>query len=349
VKLHHFKKLSPICPSCVLEHGDGPELDLQINSQSELRVIEGHLHCPDCRKLFPILHGVPILVPDVETYLSQSIIHAISPSDTSDFVQQWLTESTGPSSAYTLTRQYISTYAHAHYNHQSPHPPEIDSGFTQLSKTASRFISPDANALDIGCSVGGSSFGLAESTKGLVLGVDISLSMIRFAQSALEGKIRYGRRRVGTIYDPISHSVDNSRASQIDFWVADALYLPFKKSKFGHSQSIHLLDCVSDPSRHLIELIRILKPNSTFSIICPYDWSTGATSFSNWLGGYGYFQGHNGSPEEVVRWILSKESPHIELQNVQITSEVSGQAWRIQIHERSTMHYQSHIIHGLAH
>ena len=321
-------------------------LELQVRTQNEVRVIEGQLYCAQCQSLFPILKGVPILVPDVDTYLTNSILHALTDHNESPFIEQWLTESTGPTSAYTLTRQYISTYAEAHYGQHKDPPLEPKSGFEQLADLASSTCHHSALAIDIGCSVGGSTSVLAQKTDNLVLGIDVSLGMIRFAQQALQGRVRYGKRRVGTVYDPVEYEIPNDNAERIDFWVADALSLPFLKQTVNHSQSIHLLDCVSTPTKHLTELIRILQDDGTWGIVCPYDWSLGATDYHKWLGGFGYFQGHNGQPEAVLKWLMSSESPHPELQQTQLINEIQQQTWRLPIHARSTMHYQSHVLLG---
>ena len=317
-----------------------------MRQQNDVRVLEGQLYCAQCQSLFPILRGVPILVPDVETYLTNSILHALTDYSESPFVEQWLTEATGPSSAYTLTRQYISTYAEAHYGHHRNPPMEPDSGFTQLAELASSPCQGSGLAVDIGCSVGGSTHLLAQKTDHLVLGIDISLGMIRFAQHALNGQVRYGKRRIGTLYDPVEYAIPTLDSERIDFWVADALSLPFLNQTVDHSQSIHLLDCVSKPTSHLTELIRILKNDGSWSVVCPYDWSMGATEYQHWLGGFGYFQGHNGQPEAVIKWLMSENSPVPELQKVQLTKEVQEQVWRLPIHSRSTMHYQSHVLIG---
>ena len=137
---------------------------------------------------------------------------------------------------------------------------------------------------DIGCSVGGSTHLLAQKTDNLVLGIDISLGMIRFAQHALHGQVRYGKRRIGTVYDPVEYAIPSLDSERIDYWVADALSLPFLNQTVDHSQSIHLLDCVSKPTSHLTELIRILKKDGSWSVVCPYDWSMGATEYQHWLG-----------------------------------------------------------------
>ena len=56
--------------------------------------------------------------------------------------------------------------------------------------------------MDLGCSVGGTTFELAQQTGRLVLGVDLNLAMLRLAMAALQrGVVQYPRKRTGVVYD----------------------------------------------------------------------------------------------------------------------------------------------------
>ncbi|MEZ4469763.1 MAG: hypothetical protein R3F60_02955 [bacterium] len=88
---------------------------------------------------------------------------------------------------------------------------------------------PDGPAIEIGCSVGRTSFGkLAARHRGLVLGVDVNVSMIRLASRVLvEGEVRYPRRHVGIVFDRRTLPARFPDADRVDFWIADAQALPF--------------------------------------------------------------------------------------------------------------------------
>ena len=72
----------------------------------------------------------------------------------------------------------------------------LEQGLSLLS----RGVEPPA--IDLGCSVGRSTFVLAGRCDGPVLGVDVNFSMLRLAARVLRsGVVRYPRRRVGIVYD----------------------------------------------------------------------------------------------------------------------------------------------------
>ena len=103
-----------------------------------------------------------------------------------------------------------------------------------------------SRALDLGCSVGRTSFELAKRSDGLVLGVDLHLPMLRLARRVLEtGTVSYARRRVGIVYDRRDFDVAFDDADRVDFWACDAMALPFRDAGFGHAMALNVLDCVN--------------------------------------------------------------------------------------------------------
>lgn len=44
---------------------DRAELSIQVFTEKENNAIhEGLINCPTCKRLYPIIHGVPIMIPD---------------------------------------------------------------------------------------------------------------------------------------------------------------------------------------------------------------------------------------------------------------------------------------------
>ncbi|WP_299200798.1 Trm112 family protein [Brumimicrobium sp.] len=56
MKLSLLEKLC--CPQ------DKNELELKIFKQVEDEIIEGIFTCPDCKRYYPIVYGIPIMTPD---------------------------------------------------------------------------------------------------------------------------------------------------------------------------------------------------------------------------------------------------------------------------------------------
>ena len=176
MRIQHFEHFAPICPRCRKDKGRQVPLQLQVASGDGDWVEEGQLHCVECRSVYPILHGIPVLVPDPASYLSNSLIHVLWDQQASPFMQQWLGESTGPASAYELTRQYLSTYAWAHYGDMDPEATDSDSGLVEILQAMEDGGIRKGSLLDIGCATGRGTFFHAERSQSLCLGIDINFS-----------------------------------------------------------------------------------------------------------------------------------------------------------------------------
>ena len=125
----------------------------------------------------------------------------------------------------------------------------------------------------------------AADSEQLVLGVDVNLSMLRVAASAIyRGIVQYPRRRTGVVYDRRRLSIDVARAEYIDFWACDVLALPFAENSFALATMLNVLDSVRVPRDLLAEAARVLKPDGKAIITSPYDWSPAVTPIEAWLG-----------------------------------------------------------------
>ena len=347
MRLTHLQHFAPICPSCKRDYGKQVKLQLQVRQGDQQWVEEGVLFCSECRSLYPIIHGVPILVPDVQTYLSNSQLHLLWDDRLSFFTQQWLAESSGPASGFELTRQYLSTYCWTHYGDLDPElkgPPSYLLNLVDNLQTAETNLESGLH-LEIGCSVGRSTFEVAKQNQQPTLGIDINFSMIRTAQRILRQKhLRYGLRKVGITYKWREYQVSLEGSEFVDFWVADALCLPFSDKTIQTIHSMNVLDCVSDPLQHLKEMSRVQKAGGKIGVVCPYDWSPNATEYTSWMGGRNQMQPLSGSSDEIIRWVLSEQGPLAELQNTKILYEQKDLPWAIRIHDRSVMHYKTHLL-----
>jgi len=52
------------CPDCA----NRPSLDLKVDEETGTDIIAGRLSCPECRRIFPIVRGIPRFVADAENY-----------------------------------------------------------------------------------------------------------------------------------------------------------------------------------------------------------------------------------------------------------------------------------------
>ena len=350
----HLALFEPICLRCKENTGAENRLILQIAKGQGQYVEEGQLYCPSCQMVYPIIHGIPILVPNPESYIQQSILHITQDIAVSPFTDQWLSQSSGPNSNYDLTKNYISTYMWSHYDDLNPNRDDVDSNFSTIINELLNPCLYNGPLLDIGCAVGRGTFALAKEGNTPTLGIDINFSMLRMAHQIKKTKtISYQKRRCGTIYETVSYPIPLTHANNVDFWAVDACHLPFPSDHIIRCHSSNLIDCVRDPAQHLQELSRVHSHLGYISIVTPFDWSPNATEYANWIGGHSPMFPLKGDPVELLKWYFSSESPFQDLQNFEIIRAQDNIPWRIRIHDRSTMHYNLHLIsvrrnHGLS-
>lgn len=202
---------------------------------------------------FPIIDGIPILVPDPRAYIANHISHLTARDDLTDEIESMLGECCGAGSHFDLTRQHLSSYAWDHYGEFDPQEPQDGPQPGSITRALDRGMSLlddriEGPVVDVGCSVGRSTFELAQRDGQLTLGVDMNFSMLRLAASVLrQGTVSYPRRRVGLIYDRRRFHVQFQNTADVDFWACDATALPFGPGTFASAVSLNVLDCVYSP------------------------------------------------------------------------------------------------------
>ena len=138
-------------------------LDLHVFKGNKEWIEEGNFICNHCGAIYPVIRGIPILMPQVGTYLQQYYIHTLWNTEYSGHHWQWLSEGSGANSVVSATRSYLSSYMHSHYEDFDPVEPQNESAIIKLLKhtlSEEQIIGP---ILDVGCSVGRSSFWLADT------------------------------------------------------------------------------------------------------------------------------------------------------------------------------------------
>jgi len=353
VRRRHFEALQPVCPVCRAAGDAGFALRVaQVAREEEGHILEGAIHCsnPNCLREYPIVDGVPLLVANIRQYVSDNLLPIYGRRDLSDFVESMLGDCCGPNSAFDQTRQHLSSYAWDHYGDLDPSEPSgeprpgsmlrhLEIG-RQLAGTV-----PSGPLIDAGCSVGRSSFALAEHSQELVLGVDLNFAMLRLASDVLRhGTVRYPRRRVGLVYDRREFPARFANRDQVDFWACDATALPFPAGTFSLSASLNVLDCVGAPRELLASLARVLKDGGRAVLTCPYDWSPAATPLEAWLGGHSQRSPPEGSSAAVLRALLTPGAHPGSVQGLQLAAERDHLPWHVRLHERSVMNYQVHLV-----
>jgi SAM-dependent methyltransferase/uncharacterized protein YbaR (Trm112 family) len=315
-------------------------------------ILEGILTCTDpaCMAEYPILDGIPLLVPDVRGFIARNASAILDRSDLSEPLESLVGDCCGPQSEFDLRRQHLGSYAFDHYGDLDPRERSADNpaapgsvrGLLHRGMQEAVPI-PSGPILETGCAVGRTTLELAQSTEDLVLGVDLNFDMLRLASRALSrGIVRYPRRRIGMVYDRREFPVSFPEAHRVDFWACDATALPTVSREFALVVSLNLLDCVGSPVDHLREIGRVLTPEGRAILCTPYDWSPAATPVEGWIGGHSQRSVYQGDAEPLLRRLLAEGDAHgIDRLDIRHESTVP---WSVRVHERAAMRYRSHLV-----
>lgn len=354
----HFEALRPLCPLCRADRGEERPLVLATIAARgpEGTVLEGMLHCPSaaCRREYPVIDGVPVIVGPLRTFLAEAHAHLSLRDDLSPEIESALGDCCGPGSAFDLARSQAGSYAWDHWADQDPEEAPPAGGFPRPG-AALRLLErglalagegPTGPALEVGCSAGRTTFALAARTGGLALGVDLHLGMLRLAQRALlRGEMSYARRRVGLVYDRRRFPVTPEARARVDFWACDALALPFADRSFALAAALNVLDCVRSPRDALVSLGRVLRDGGKAVLSTPYDWSAAATPVEAWLGGHSQRGPGGGASEPVLRALLDPAGPDgLRADGLALEREEADVPWHVRLHERAAVSYRTHLV-----
>ena len=345
----HFEALQPVCPYCRTQDRIAPLSIGTVRRQRGSTIVDGALHCSSdlCSAEYPIIDGVPILMANVRTYVSDNLVHLMARDDLSEYVTSMIGDATGPGSAFNTTRQYLSSYAWDHYADLDPQEPAGGQPRPGgVVRTLDRLLEmsgglSDGPAAVIGCSVGRTPMALADRHPGLVLGIDVNFSMLRIAARVLlDGEVRYPRRRVGLVYDRRSFPVRFAHADRVDLWVCDALALPLQDGTLSAAVALNVLDCVTAPYQMLAELGRTVRPGGDVLLSTPFDWSPRATPVEAWIGGHSQRGPGGGLCEPFLRALMG--GGHPQAVNMHLHAEAEH-PWHVRLHDRSTMLYNNYL------
>jgi len=341
----HFADLAPVCPRCRTTLGQANRLEVLVSARRrEDRLIDGILACsnPDCRLEYPVIGGLPSLVPDVRAFVQEALFHLLSRDDVSGEVESLLGDAAGAGSGFDAVRQQQSSYGWDHWNDLDPEGGEGGGAVLACLEAALNLLpeAPSGPILDLGCATGRSSFHLADRLGLPVVGVDLNVPLIRIARRVLDdGVVRMPVRRGGVVYDRREFPVELPSAAKVDFWVGNALSLPFVDETFGLVAALNVVDCLASPRDGLIEIARVLKPGGVVLVACPFDWSPSVTPMEQWIGGHSQRASHKGAPEAALDRLLA--DPTLGLVPIAPARDV---AWRVRLHDRATVDYQTHVV-----
>jgi len=148
----------------------------------------------------------------------------------------------------------------------------------------------DINCLEVGCSVGRTSFELAHAFA-QVTGIDFSARFIQVANQLKEtGEIRYTRTLEGDLVDYQSQNLADLGLADVvnrcQFLQQDAANLKPHLTDYDVVVALNLIDRLYDPKRFLSMIHQRMTEGGLLFIASPYTWQETYTEKANWLGGY---------------------------------------------------------------
>lgn len=284
-----------VCPACLPEEHS---LSARADKADGEDILEGELRCPNCRAVYPINEGLAELVPP----------GAAAPPVQARYDQWRVVASYLWSHFADLWEDPQSTAAYAHW-------------------AASLPGTPPGPGLDAGCAVGRFTLELAARC-GFAVGVDLSRSFAATARRlAGRGSMEFEAPREGLLRTRFSFELpDRLRRNPVEFLVADAQVLPFRRSSFALSASLNIVDKVPRPLEHLRQCQRVCAPGAALLVSDPFSWSEEVAPPRSWLGGteesgpaleniaglLGKAPGWRASPGNPVWWTIRDHANRFE-------------------------------------
>jgi SAM-dependent methyltransferase len=243
-----------VCPHCL---PDEYSLAADIIQESGGDIETGTFKCPHCASLFPVARGVALLDP-------------------------FGTDDQKSANKYE-TDEVVSSYLWSHYGELLG-----NQHASQAYSTWARLMQPQGGvALDAGGAVGRFTFEMSTRCD-FAIGIDTSHAFIRAARRLMRERFLVVHLKdEGLLRQEVTVRLPEEwQSDKVDFVVANAVALPFRKKTFALFASLNLVDKVPSPLRHLQEMNRVTRDsNAQFLLSDPFSWSTDAAPVDEWLGG----------------------------------------------------------------
>ncbi|BCH27603.1 methyltransferase domain-containing protein [Mesorhizobium sp. L-8-3] len=348
----HFETLRPICPVCRAREVSSHLAINIVEAGTDDEITAGILGCPNCGAEYPVIDGLPVILPDVRRYVQDNLFYLLARRDLTPAVESLIGDASGPGSAFDSIRQHVSSYVWDHWGDQDPAETGSAAGNASPGSVA-RVLAGGLDmisdglasgpVLDMGCGAGRSVAELAARTGRTVLGIDVSTPLARVARRAVvHGHVDYARRRVGLVYDRRAFGIDIAGRERMDVWICDVQALPFEPATFALAVGLNLLDCLGDPQRGLAEIGRVLCDDGKALLAVPFDWTGHVTAVEGWIGGHSQRGPHGGSAEAILDGMLSEGA--LSSGGLRKLGPAREIPWHVRLHERSCMHYDVHVV-----
>jgi SAM-dependent methyltransferase len=290
----------------------------------EVRTLErvGEVMRCECGKRYPVVDGVPIVVPHLEGFVRAEIASVVE-RELPVEVQAMLVEGGPDDAAYVRLVEHVGIYMDAHWGDRAGG----EWGMKELvEKIRERNGERVEMAAELGCSVGRVAAEMAGGAE-QVVGVDLHFGSLRRARRLVEGeRVPYNRKTVGRHY--AGATAEGMRAN-VRFVCGDALDPPLVPRAFGRVVALNLFDSVSKPRQLLDVMEGLCAPGGEIIVSSPYAWASHVMEEDERFGG--------ADPAgALVDWFRAGGRFAIEEE-----AEVS---WTLRRDARSSVSYRTHYV-----
>lgn len=299
--------LTLVCPGCRTRTGD--RLDVRTLEPSGDELV-----CA-CGLRYPIVDGVPIVLPDPSTAFVE---------DELDPAAQAQAVADGPDDApYPRLLEHLSTYLDAHWGDRAAPADPTAYAMALFAERLAALPQVEA-AVELGCSAGRIVAELALRADH-VLGLELALGPLRRARRLLAGEpVGFARRMLGRVYATATIT-PRVAAGRHRLVCADALDPPLIPEVYDRVVALNLLDSVPRPRQLLTVLAGLCKPGGEVILSSPFAWASHVMQEHERLGGL--------DPAAEVRALLGPRFTVVEEAEIQ---------WTLRRDARSTVSYRTY-------
>ena len=316
MRRRHFAAFAPHCPHCAGAAAGRHTLVLaDIRAEQDEDILAGILHCPSCQFEYPIIDGIPLILPGLRALLAERGIELMLREDLDPALESLLGDAIGPGSWFEVLRQTLSTYAWDGWADLDPAEAAADDPVPgAVRRCLARLLDlagPGAARLRARSRLRRRAHAPSTWRRGRPTrwcsGSTSTWRCCGWRRGRCAAAMSYPRRRDRPGPRPArvrGRSAGRRRASIS----GPATRSPCRSRPASPTSSPPSTCSTAWPSRRalLAGMAAALAPGGRLLLATPYDWSTRATPVETWIGGHSQRGPQRGAAEPFLHALLTE-------------------------------------------